>query len=119
MGNQETPPGGVSGGHIHLGLIQATASHRTVAISWTTQEDWSWGMGQLWFKMPRCVCWGTENVPIYTAHSTPIFSELFKLIHSFEAKKGPMSLTFGHTHPGIVRNKSPPAGLVPQGYQNV
>ena len=28
--------------------------------------------------------------------------------HSLEAEKGPMSFTFGHTHPGIVGTKSPP-----------
>ena len=28
--------------------------------------------------------------------------------HSLEAEKGPLSFTFGHTHPGIVGNKLPP-----------
>ena len=28
--------------------------------------------------------------------------------HSLEVKKGPMSFTFGHTHPGILELESPP-----------
>ena len=30
--------------------------------------------------------------------------------HSFEAEKGTMSFTFGHTHPGVVGNKSASGG---------
>ena len=54
----------------------------------TSQKSYPYGMGQ--------------------QISHPYWMKSSHSFHSLEAKKGPISFTFRHTHPGIVDTKSPP-----------